>query len=123
MWLVTTWGFFSVVCAREGEGTPGAAVDLSRVMVRSRSPAHLRALKQRFQVQLRDYEVVETPDADYGWRMFCPKAAWAECVKELALELAYDNFKDACAKRHGHASGYLNALHGAWELFRRMKDA
>jgi hypothetical protein len=122
MWLVTTCGFFSVVCAREGEGEPGAAVDPSRVVVRARSPAHLQALKERLRVQLAGCDVVATPDADYGWRILCPKAVRAECVKELSLEMAYDNFKDACAKRHGPASGYLDVLHQTWELFGQLRE-
>jgi hypothetical protein len=37
MWIFTRYGFFSVVCARQGEGQPGQPVDPDRVMIRARS--------------------------------------------------------------------------------------
>ena len=121
MWLMTTYGFFSVACAREGHGEHGQSVDLGRVMIRGRSHQQLKALKERFAGQLGDCEIIATQGADYPWRIFCPKSVWAECVRVLVLDMAYDNFKDICTARHGRSSAYVDALHKTWDLFRGME--
>jgi len=36
MWLFTKHGFFSAVCARQGNGEHGQPVDPGRIMVRAR---------------------------------------------------------------------------------------
>jgi hypothetical protein len=41
MWILTKHGFFSAVCARQGNGTHGQPVDLDRIMVRVRLRGHL----------------------------------------------------------------------------------
>lgn len=119
MWLMTTLGFFSVACARQGDGSHGKPVDTSRIMIRARVKQHLDALKSRFPNELGRAEIIQTPSADYGWRIICPKVNWAICAKSLAEDISYDNFKDQCASRHGGSSPYLNALHTTWSTFRK----
>ena len=36
MWLFTKHGFFSVVCARQGNGKHGQLIDTARLVVRAR---------------------------------------------------------------------------------------
>ncbi len=48
MWLFTKHGFYSAVCARQGDGSHGQPVDPDRIMVRTRVPGRLDVLKQRF---------------------------------------------------------------------------
>jgi hypothetical protein len=48
MWLFTKYGFYSAVCARQGDGSHGQPVDPNRIMVRARMRQHLEALKERF---------------------------------------------------------------------------
>jgi len=45
MWVFTKHGFFSAVCARQGDGTYGQPVDQDRIMVRARVRGHLEAPK------------------------------------------------------------------------------
>ncbi len=47
MWLFTKHGFYSAVCARQGDGSHGQSVDPDRIMVRARVRSHLEALKER----------------------------------------------------------------------------
>lgn len=122
MWFMTTLGFFSVVCARRGDGGPGQPVDETRVMIRVRVKGHLDALRLRFPEQLGRVEILETTNSDYRWRLFCPKAVWATCVKALVEDVAYDNFKAECATAHGGGSPYLHALHDTWTTFAKMRD-
>ena len=39
MWIFTKHGFFSAVCARQGDGKHGQPVDPDRIMVRAGSEA------------------------------------------------------------------------------------
>lgn len=106
---------------REGDGEHGQPVDTGRVMVGARLRGHLEALQTRFPEQLGQVEISGTPGADYPWRLFCVKGVWADCVKALVLDTAYDNFKDICARRHGSPSDYLEALHRTWELLANLE--
>ena len=80
MWLFTRDGFFSVVCARQGDGAHGRSVDLSKVMVRARSHRHLEALKARHAQHLAACDIVEFPGSDYACRLFVDKATWTTVV-------------------------------------------
>lgn len=119
MWVFTKYGFFSAVCARQGEGEPGQPVDPDRVMVRARVREHLEALRARFPEDLGACEVREFADADYPCRLFVQKAVWARVVAELAAELDYGNFKS----KVGHSLGaeYANALHKVWSVMLRLE--
>lgn len=81
MWLITTRGFYSVVEKPEdGDGV---------VTVRARVEQDIRNL-----ADLIDAEATESRHSDYQWRVRCPKAQWAEAVRQMALEIDYDNFKN-----------------------------
>ncbi len=54
VWLFTKYGFYSVVCARQGDGSHSQPVDPDRIMVRARVRRHLEALKDRFADLLGD---------------------------------------------------------------------
>ena len=56
MWIFTKYGFYSFVCARQGEGGYHEPVDPDRIMVRCRLKAHLVALKGRFRLEDDDEE-------------------------------------------------------------------
>lgn len=54
MWLFTKYGFYSAVCARQGDGKLGQPVDPNRIMVRARVRRHLETLKEGFPDLLGD---------------------------------------------------------------------
>ena len=120
MWLFTKYGFYSVVCARQGDGRLGRPVDTNRVMVRARVRDHLEALIGRFQDQLGAAEIQAFPGSDYAWRIFVPKQSWTTAVAALAEEVDYDNFKSAVAHMRGR-DGYEQALHDVWEVMYRLQ--
>lgn len=90
MWLFTKHGFYSVVCARQGDGSHGQSVDPDRIMVRARVRSHLEALKQRFDDLLADCEIKEFAGTDYAYRIFVPKSVWSQVVVGLNEEMDYD---------------------------------
>jgi hypothetical protein len=120
MWLFTKYGFYSAVCARQGDGGYGQPVDENRVMVRARVRQHLDALKKRFPELLGDVEICVFQGSDYAFRIFVPKSTWAAVTAALAEELSYDNFK-AEAARGDAGDDYEAALHDVWGVMHRLQ--
>src|SRR5262245_46724706 len=101
MWIFTKHGFFSAVCARQGDGRHGQPVDPDRIMVRARLRSHLQTLKERFSDLLDDCDIQEFAETDYAFRLFMPKSAWVRVLAALADETDYDNFKSEVARHRG----------------------
>ena len=123
MWLFTQYGFFSAVCAREGDGSRSNAVDEGRVMVRARLRGHLESLISRFPEELGGLEIMETPETDYRYRLFVDKAVWMRVLQFLGEELDYDNFKSKVG-RNLDAVGdeYYHSLHDVWDTMQRLQS-
>jgi len=123
MWLFTTYGFYSAVCARRGRGAHGQPVDPDRLMIRARVREHLESLRQRFPDVLGGCEIRESAGSDYAFRFFVEKAVWAQILAKLAEETDYDNFKDAVARHDGQAwDQYSLALHDVWSVMYRLQE-
>ena len=118
MWLFTQYGFFSAVCARQGDGSHGQPVDPDRIMIRARRREHLDRLLARFAEAFDGIEVHESTATDYRFRIFVDKTDWADVLQDLGDELDYDNFKSAVANRltSDTDGDYENALHDVWEV-------
>jgi|TARA_Y100000758_G_scaffold264491_1_gene203829 hypothetical protein len=122
MWLFTQYGFFSAVCAREGDGSYTNRVDPTRIMVRARLKNHLENLKRRFTESIGDVEIVETPDTDYRYRIFIDKSKWTHVLASLGGELDYDNFKSKVAGNLDDVgSEYENSLHDVWGVMHSLQ--
>jgi len=122
MWLFTRYGFFSAVCARQGEGRYGAPVDVDRIMVRARVRAHLDALLTRFPSALAGCEIRQSSATDYAFRIFVAKPAWTEVLSELARDIDYGNFKSEVARHESMVGAdYERALHEVWETMYRLQ--
>ena len=80
MWLMTKHGFYSIV-----EKTPG------EFHVRGRERQDLESLLQG--VPLPDAELIETPDADYRFRIVVSRDSLLAILKFLGETLDYSNFK------------------------------
>lgn len=110
MWIQSpTLGGFSIVLADDlATGRP----DPATVMIRARDRRHLVRL-QAAAPALSDYAIVGPESGlDYPCRLVCPKAAFAEALRTITLELAYRNVKNE-AHRHEDAlgRGFVSALH------------
>ena len=80
MWLMTKHGFYSIVEKKPGE-----------FHVRSREKQDIENLQQR--VPLPHAHLIETPDADYGYRLVVGKDDVLTILQFLGETLDYDNFK------------------------------
>ena len=122
MWLFTKHGFFSAVCAREGDGKHHQPVDVNRIMVRARMREHLEALQKQFADLLGECEVQTSASTDYAYRLFVPKAVWTRVMAGLAEETDYDNFKSEVAEHQGSAgASYEAALHKVWSVMHQLQ--
>lgn len=88
MWLMTTNGFLSAVEDRD-------ACDAVVVRARVRDAEDMAAAVGG--------KVIETPAADYRFRVRMAKPDWAGYVADCARAIDYDNFKNAVAARQGPA--------------------
>ena len=89
MWVMTTEGFFSAVEDRD---------DDIAVFVRARVRGDAEQLAAAV-----GGTVLETPAADYRFRVRMTKTEWAGYVAACATGIDYDNFKNAVATRQGQA--------------------
>lgn len=122
MWLFTKYGFYSAVCARQGDGRYGQPVDPDRIMVRARVRMHLDALKERFAGLLGGCEIQEFSGSDYAFRIFVEKPVWSQVLVGLNDELDYDNFKSEVAHHQGKAgAAYEHSLHEVWSVMHRLQ--
>jgi hypothetical protein len=122
MWIFTKHGFFSAVCARQGDGNHGQPVYPDRMTVRARVRGHLEALKQRFPDPLDECDIHETTSTDYALRLFVQKSAWVQVLAGLAEETHYDNFKSKVARHQGKAgAAYEHSLHDVWAVMNRLQ--
>ena len=123
MWIFTKHGFFSAVCARQGNGSHSQSVDPNRIMVRARVKSHLEALKTHFSELMTGCEIQESKGTDYAYRLFVPKSEWIKVVAALAEETDYDNFKSEVAHHQGRAgAAYEHSLHDVWSVMHKLQS-
>lgn len=117
MWVFTKYGFFSAVCARQGNGKYGRPVDPNRIMIRARLRSHLEALLKRFPDLLGESAIQAFAGTDYAFRVFVAKPVWSKVLAALAEETDYDNFKSEVARNLGKdGMAYEKSLHDVWDV-------
>jgi len=97
MWLFTKYGFFSVVQTYD---------DPEKMMIRGRCREDLERLAafalDQAAIGLPD-NVIETPKADYHYRLICDRADWLVIAYELAQDVDYGNFKNQIKDDYRHS--------------------
>ena len=106
MWLFTSHGFLSIVADRDRP---------DRLLVRGRTREDVGF----FCEAVGDGVPIETPDADYRWRVTAPVDLVAWFVQQQVLQIDYPNFKDAVAGRQGHERAHTYM--GVWSVMRRLQ--
>lgn len=87
MWTFTQHGFFSITVSKENR---------RMMQIRARSKRHLQNLQLAFPDIAGRREILETPRADYRWRILMRKSDAFRLIDELGREIDYSNFKDRC---------------------------
>ena len=106
MWLMTDFGFFSIV-KKEGE---------EHLCVRARKKEDLLSLKQLY---LPSAGAIETSDyTDYRYRIHVPREVFAKALRDIALDIDYPNFKSSAARKQGKARArvYEDVWHRLYDL-------
>ena len=110
MWVLTPYGFFSIV-QKPDDASRGT------LTVRARVRSDLDALRAAVLPELEPTE--EGKATDYRFRARAPRAAVADAMAKLAETLDYSNFKNAVAKRQGSKREKL--YHDVWDVLYRMQ--
>jgi len=106
MWLVTTFGFYSVVEKAWDR-------DKGSLTVRARAREDLEALRDRYLPAMGD--IAEDESADYRFRAQAPREQVVEAFARAVRDIDYDNFKEAISRRQGWARERI--YHDAWQAF------
>lgn len=99
MWIASTDGFVSVVQHRDLPDT---------LIVRARVKKDLLGL-------FDEERIVETPKADYRFRVLVPKREMAEMLSGKIMDISYPNFKNEIGRIDGQQDK-LPAYHEIWSV-------
>lgn len=129
MWLFTTDGFFSAVENKK---------DSNLIHVRSRWKEDLENLKRAliksslestfdyplhresnasWNNGMKALEIIDTPSADYPFRIDVPRDEWIIFVTTASLRINYSNFKEAIAEKE-ESNDRLERYHNVWQILR-----
>lgn len=116
MWLMTRYGFFSMVCAaEESVATRHKTPHGSLMMIRARREEHITALVAAYPNILAEASPIQrTDNTDYPVRVFVDRCAVSLLVSALALDIDYCNFKDAVHKHRPKDYDYSDFLVAVW---------
>lgn len=114
MWVFTPFGFLSIV-AKHG--------DDAVLVVRGRAREDVEAFEKRARAHRdtlasarpRRFPVVETPEADYRFRVELPRGIVSQTIASFVDdELTYGNFKGEVARTQGHERERV--YHDVWSV-------
>lgn len=105
MWIFSKQGFFSITQHPKRR---------DNVQIRARSRTDLENLQRDFPC-LRRSPIIETPDADYRWRIIVQRWKWELVGREMTEDIDYPNFKGRMATIPNQADK-LGLLHDVWHL-------
>ncbi len=103
MWLFTTYGFYSIVKKMFGN-------QKEPFQVRSRAKEDLLNIIKAADINRK---VIETPEADYHFRITVDNDDLSKILQTLQDGLDYDNFKAAVGKVKGQTDK-LDSYHRIW---------
>jgi hypothetical protein len=105
MWIFTKHGFFSIVKKKYREQD-------KPYQIRSRALNDLENLIEKTSL---DAEIIETPYADYFFRIIIGDNDLLKIFKVLQEDLDYDNFKSMIAKQDDQKDK-LDSYHKIWNV-------
>lgn len=106
MWLFTDNGYYSIVQDR---------YDHDYVLVRARRKDDLERLPKRRRERRK---IIETPTADYPFRIRVKKSRFADLAAHLVTRIDYGNFKSAVAQQDRERA---NTYHDVWAVLHDLE--
>jgi hypothetical protein len=95
MWLMTNFGFFSIVQKK----------DADILAVRARARNDLETLKERYIPTLG--HILKGGGTDYQYRATVSREDMAEALGKIIMDIDYDNFKNSVAEKQGRKRARL----------------
>lgn len=111
MWLLTPFGFFSIV-QKPCDASQGT------LTVRARVREDLESLRLRYLPGLG--EIRESRSNDYRFRAQAPRSEVSAAMSTLVDDLSYSNFKNQVSKEQGSARAHL--YHDVWSVLHRLQE-
>jgi hypothetical protein len=109
MWIISTEGFFSIVRKPED-------VDSEMLTVRGRVKADLERLKTMY-LPLAS-SISENERADYRYRFRTKASDVGEALSHMAVNIDYENFKNAVEKRQSWIRHEVYGL--VWQVLNQL---
>ncbi|MDP2361999.1 MAG: hypothetical protein Q8O14_14825 [bacterium] len=118
MWLFTTLGYYSITRSR---------LEPDRYQIRARDRQHLERLSVHMDLDMMARmslgQIIETPSADYRWRIIVDERQLRAVVEALARCITYFNFKTEAATTAAADHSYRAALHDVWARMNRLQHS
>lgn len=111
MWLITSFGFFSIVAKPDD-------VEGQTLTVRARVKDDLLALRDRYIPSLGP--ILEHAGIDYRYRAKAPQSDLAIALLHSVLDIDYSNFKSSVEERQGPARSRI--YHQVWQDLYPLQD-
>mgnify|MGYP000856178856 CR=1 FL=1 len=116
MWLYLKTGFYSVVhkepCKKE------------ELLIRARAWEDIDALRQVLKDRYSfEGVVIDTPEADYAYRMVVPRQTFALFILNAAVAVRYDNFKNTISiNDHPRHNAYMRCWKAMYEWQKNLQS-
>jgi ADP-ribose pyrophosphatase YjhB (NUDIX family) len=111
MWLLTNFGFFSVV-EKPDDSAAGT------LTVRARVRGDLEALRDRYLPNMG--AIVEGAGTDYKYRAKVTRDSFAVAALQIVRDIDYANFKGSVAQTMGHDRATVYGK--VWDVLAKLKD-
>lgn len=108
MWLITTFGFFSIV-QDNNNGSLAA---------RARARRDIDELKSRYLPEMG--EIIEDSEDDYRYFARVPREALARAMFEIAMDINYCNFRDSVLVLQGYRRSML--YERIWNILWKLQE-
>lgn len=111
MWLMTPFGFFSVVQKPDDKKA-------EFLTIRSRVRGDLERLRDTYLPSMSD--IVANAGSDYRYRAKAPRSEVSSAMAKIVSDIAYTNFKDEVAQRQGKVRAGLYGK--VWQVLYELPD-
>lgn len=111
MWLITNFGFFSIVEKPNQKGS-------KLLTIRARVKEDLEQLRKQYLSNLGDIQT--GGGSDYKYRAVAPRTAIAEAFAKAIRDIDYSNFKSSVADKQGSHRAHL--YHGLWSILFKLQQ-